>query len=173
MTAYVQYLPQPFFLQVGVKYLTGVWEIGSLMHFCEKFDFIILASKQKVFLLIPIIAIIVSWKMLHLNSLMFGRNQHCIGQCCQICYKYLDTLQCNQYAKCYEKFFSNIVNANRCCKIVGKKISSTSFWQIMIFCAVLGLILAVHCFCDTQLLFVKSSPLAIKREFVSNSDSKS
>ena len=49
MTAYVQYLPQPFFFQVGVKYLTGIWEIGSLMHFCEKFDFIILASKQKVF----------------------------------------------------------------------------------------------------------------------------
>ena len=152
MTAYVQYLPQPFFLQVGVKYLTGVWEIGSLMHFCEKFDFIILASKQKnMFLLIPIMAITV----------------------CRIFYKYLNTLQCNQHVKCYEQFCSNIVNENRCCKILGKKISSTLFRRIMIFCAVLGLILAVHCFCDTQLLFVKSSPLTIKREFVSNSDSKS
>ena len=144
------------------------------MHFCEKFDFIILASKQKVFFVdshhghnCELKDVAPQFLNVWQESTLYG------AKCCHICYKYLNTLQCNQYAKCYEKFFSNIVNANRCFKIVGKKISSTSFWQIMIFCAVLGLILAVHCFCDTQLLFVKSSPLTIKREIVSNSDSKS
>ena len=160
MTAYVQYLPQPFFFQVGVKYLTGIWEIGSLMHFLWKIRFQYFGIEaKKYFLLIPIMALIVSWK----NPF----------QCCQIFYKYINTLQCNQRAKCYEPFYSNIVNANGCCKILAKMSSSTSFWQIMIFCAVSGLILVVHCFCDTQLLFVKSSPLTFKRGFVSNSDSKS